>query len=108
MDKLKRTVHTKKSLTEGMLSYGILIRNTTDFIFFRKYMADNLLEFNMCHKLHVNSMVSDKAFKDYGKVRMFSAKNGVFFPFLQYGGISLLVVVCFGCVYEVVKKLMEM
>ena len=79
-----------------------------DFTFFRKYMADNLLEFNMCHKLHVNSMVSDKAFKDYGKVRMFSAKNGVFFPFLQYGGISLLVVVCFGCVYEVVKKLMEM
>ena len=94
---MKETINFEMSIEKEKLSFGVLMKEREDFVYFQKYVEDNWLQFDACQELHVNSIVQYVETKRSG---MFSTEDGIFTPLLLYACGAVCVVCCFGVCYE--------
>ena len=81
--------------------YGILIKDKRDFEYFRYAFEDHKEEFDMCERwgLNIRKTGADKKKKQ----GIFSPSGGHFWPLFTGNVVVLLVLLCFGIVYEIVR-----
>ena len=99
---LKGIILTEVFIETEKLYYGMIVKNSTDYYYFRKYVTDNWFQFDTCHTLITNSMINTLKFN--AGIGLFAADSGVFIPFLLCISIVLGVIIIFGVLYEFRRK----
>ena len=100
--KMEHTTFAEKSLSGEKLSFGMLLKNRSDYHYLRTYIEDNWLHFDACQEIMVNGMV--KRIERRRESALAQATDGFFFPIIKVSAILLAVVCCFGVIYEVKRK----
>ena len=98
-EKLRKTVFAEKLITTEKQSYGMLVKNTVDYYYFQKYIADNMLTFDTCYNDLINGLIENIESSRRGF--LFATENGFFYPILISIGVTFGVILCFGSIYEV-------
>ena len=103
------TVRTEMSFGTENLSYGILVKNTADYEYFRHVITDNRLRNKIDYDLNWNRI--KRQFAKNKKDLFYSAVNILFSPYEYYFqhsiitiGIILLIICLFGMSYELSRK----
>ena len=103
---LAKTTGSGTTLTEVFnkcerLSFGILVKDPTHYDYFRTYFTDTRLQMKACNSFKLNGLIEEESTTD---THLFSIKSGLFWP-VFYTNIGMLVLVaCFGFIYEYFRR----
>ena len=86
---------TERSFEGNSLEVGILMKNVTEFNYFKKYFEYNRFQIQVCNALKLNFKSSDIEY------RYMALDGGLFGSFLKYCLSVLAVIVCFGIAYDI-------
>lgn len=100
--RLLNTIHAVKTINKEKLSYGMLVRNTDDYFYFRKYITDNWFALDTCMNLMMNKVTTQY---DASRVASYDGaltiESGLFRSFLFGIGVAVGVILVFGVFYEI-------
>ena len=94
---------TVKHIRGGKLSAGILVRDYTDYKYFKKYFDSNRVQLEACNSIKLNYKPSE-----IGSSNSFSPDGGLFRHFLYFSLGILGVIAVFGILYEIQRHRMAM
>lgn len=90
-------IRVKKSFKDNQLAVGMLVKNKSDFEYFKKYYQSNWFQIQSCYLYSMN--YKDKKFD----VAKFDSLEGLFYPFFYWTIGILGVIVACGSVYELIN-----
>ena len=99
-----RTIPTAIPMKKTSVSYGMLIRDSMDSAYFRKYVSDNVIYMQTCNKLQLNDV---KLKIELEPVGIFSVEAGMFLPTLKAMLALLGVISMFGILFEFMRRKIE-